>query len=183
MSLSHPGGHAAAALVMSGLYLVPLGALATGGGHGHSDDIGQVGEAGADTRTVELVMSDNYFEPEALNVAPGETIQLTIKNEGAVVHSLSIGTEHVHEERQEGVADMISHGMLSTNAIDHSMMSMDMGDHGMDHDSGDVVFVGPGESVEFVWTFPTEGELEFACNMPGHYDSGMMGEIVFEAGS
>lgn len=31
----------------------------------------------------------------------------------------------------------------------------------------------PGETAEVVWTFNTKSELEFACNIPGHYDCGM----------
>lgn len=169
--------------VAAAAFIVPTATFAGSGGHGHSDDVGHVAEASADTRTISLSMQDNYFEPETLRVAPGETVRLVLINEGGLVHSVSIGTEHMHEERQEGVEEMISHGMLSTTAIDHSMTSMDMGDHGMDHSAGEVVFVAPGETAELTWTFPADGTVEFACNMPGHYDSGMMGEIVFEAGS
>ena len=34
-----------------------------------------------------------------------------------------------------------------------------------------------GETAEIVWTFPAHAALEFACNVPGHYDSGMVGKI------
>jgi uncharacterized cupredoxin-like copper-binding protein len=35
-----------------------------------------------------------------------------------------------------------------------------------------------GKSAEVVWTFPAEGALEFACNVPGHYAAGMAGDFV-----
>ena len=34
--------------------------------------------------------------------------------------------------------------------------------------------------TELVWKFTSATDLEFACNVPGHYDAGMMGEIDFK---
>jgi uncharacterized cupredoxin-like copper-binding protein len=31
-----------------------------------------------------------------------------------------------------------------------------------------------------VWTFTEKADLEFACNVPGHYQAGMYGDIDFE---
>ena len=39
------------------------------------------------------------------------------------------------------------------------------------------VFAGAGKKSEVIWKFTKMTELEFACNVPGHYDSGMMGPI------
>jgi len=41
------------------------------------------------------------------------------------------------------------------------------------------VMLAPGESRELVWKFSRPMEIEFACNMPGHYESGMLGRIDF----
>jgi len=35
-----------------------------------------------------------------------------------------------------------------------------------------------GRSGEVIWTFSNAGTLEFACLIPGHYESGMHGPIV-----
>ena len=48
--------------------------------------------------------------------------------------------------------------------------------HGM-HDEPNSVLLEPGKSAEIVWKFPEHAELEFACNVPGHYDAGMQGPI------
>ncbi len=40
------------------------------------------------------------------------------------------------------------------------------------------VTIAPGETAELVWTAPGNVErLEYACNLPGHYESGMSGNI------
>jgi uncharacterized cupredoxin-like copper-binding protein len=51
--------------------------------------------------------------------------------------------------------------------------------HGM-HSDPNSVLLEPGQSGEVVWTFPRDGEIEFACNVPGHYEAGMQGR--FELG-
>jgi uncharacterized cupredoxin-like copper-binding protein len=39
------------------------------------------------------------------------------------------------------------------------------------------VYLKPGETKELIWTFGNVAELEYACNVPGHYESGMHGEL------
>jgi uncharacterized cupredoxin-like copper-binding protein len=48
--------------------------------------------------------------------------------------------------------------------------------HGM-HNEPNSLLLEPGKSGEIIWKFPKHAKLEFACNVPGHYDAGMMGEI------
>jgi len=49
-------------------------------GHGHGGQIGEPGEASKASRTIEVVMYDNYYEPETISVAPGnrETILIVV---------------------------------------------------------------------------------------------------------
>ena len=47
----------------------------------------------------------------------------------------------------------------------------------MQHSSG--VMVAPGRTESFVWTFARTPDLEFACDIPGHYEDGMRGPIAF----
>ena len=49
-------------------------------------------------------------------------------------------------------------------------------DKGM-HDEANSVLLEPGKSGEVIWTFPEHAELEFACNVPGHYETGMHGKV------
>ena len=76
---------------------------------------------------------------------------------------------------------MMDHGMLTPTGIDHAMMKMDhskMGMPQMKHDDPNAVLVAPGKTGELVWTFPRDARLEFACNIPGHYQTGMVGRIT-----
>jgi uncharacterized cupredoxin-like copper-binding protein len=45
------------------------------------------------------------------------------------------------------------------------------------HDNG--VTVLPGETATFVWTFARAADLQFACDIPGHYEDGMHGAVSF----
>jgi len=61
--------------------------------------------------------------------------------------------------------------------MDHSAMGHgDMG--GMKHDDPNSVLVEPGKTAELTWTFSKAGALEFACNIPGHYQAGMVGKLT-----
>ena len=41
------------------------------------------------------------------------------------------------------------------------------------------VLVEPGETKELVWTFTAPADVQFACNISGHYQSGVVGTIRF----
>ena len=88
----------------------------------------------------------------------------------------------MHAEHQKEMMTMMEHGMLTATGMNHDMMKMDhsgMGMSGHVHDDPNSVLVEPGKTQEIVWKFVAATGLEFACNVPGHYESGMMGEIEF----
>lgn len=182
----------AAALTASALMpLVPLQAApghSGGHGHGHGNAaIGEPGKAAEASRTVTIVMGDNYYEPERIEVSAGETIRFIVQNKGEFLHEFNIATPEMHAAHQKEMAVMFEHGMLTPTRIDHEMMKMDhskMGmSHSMQHDDPNSVLLEPGQSGELVWKFPSSGTLEFACNIPGHYETGMVGAVQFRAGS
>ena len=149
-----------------------------GGGHGHAASIGEQGKASEVTRVIEIVMSDNWFEPEQISVASGETVRFILKNKGEFVHEFNIGTAAMHAKHQTEMAVMFDHGVLEVDKINYDKMKMDMGGgKTMDHDDPNSVLLEPEKSAEIVWKFGSSARLEFACNIPGHYDAGMMGDI------
>ena len=156
------------------------------GGHGHggASAIGKPGDPAQASRTIEVTMRDNFYEPEQIEVKAGETIRFVVTNQGQFLHEFNIGTAAMHAEHQKEMATMMQHGMITPTAIDQKRMKMDHGGgHMMKHDDTNAVLVGPGKSAEVVWTFTAPAELEFACNVPGHYEAGMMGHIRFHGGS
>lgn len=141
-----------------------------GGEHSHSHDddngqmevmaIGMPGSAENVSRTIDVIMretddGDMIFEPNAFDISMGETIRFDVANKGELEHEFVIDTV-------EGNAE---HKIL--------MAAMDM-----EHDDPNSVRLDPGMSDEVIWTFANEGTFEFACLIPGHYESGMHGPIV-----
>ena len=147
-------------------------------GHGKNAATGQPGDPAKASRTIEVQMFDNYYEPESLSIKEGETVRFIIHNKGALVHEFNIATAEMHVAHQPEMMMMVQHGVLMGDRIDHDAakaMQASMG-HGM-HEEPNSVLLEPGKSGEIVWTFPEHAELQFACNVPGHYDAGMQGDI------
>ena len=110
----------------------------------------------------------------------GETIRIKVRNEGDFVHEFNIGTPDMHMEHQSEMQMMTSMNVLLPDRIDRAAakkMQASMG-HGM-HNDPNSVLLEPGKSAEIIWTFPKNIDvaLEFGCNVPGHYESGMVGEF------
>ncbi len=175
---------AAAATVALSTSGTALAAGAHDGGHGHAGAFafGDPGKPSEASRTIEITMADNYYEPEKLVIQAGETIRFVVKNEGEFLHEFNLGTAAMHAEHQKEMMTMMEHGMLSATGMNHEMMKMDHGSMGMSghvHDDPNSILVEPGKTQEIVWKFAAATGLEFACNVPGHYEAGMMGEIEF----
>ena len=47
----------------------------------------------------------------------------------------------------------------------------------MEHDERNMVTAKPGATQSFVWKFTKPGTFQFACNIPGHAEVGMVGKI------
>ncbi|MFE8069969.1 cupredoxin domain-containing protein [Marinobacteraceae bacterium S3BR75-40.1] len=144
-----------------------------GGHHGGSVDIGQPGQAGNADRTVKVVMKDNFYDPEKVTVKKGETIRFQIRNEGSLVHEFNIGTRKMHQGHRGEMMNMVKQGIIQGGELHHDKMQS----HGMKHDDPNSVLLEPGKSAEIVWEFNSDADLQFACNVPGHYESGMVGDI------
>ena len=149
-------------------------------GHGHGAAVGQPAPASAASRTVQVTMHDNYYEPETVTAKAGETIRFVVRNAGQLVHEFNIGSAAMHAAHQNEMQMMVDHGVLKPDHIDRQAaqhMQATMG-HGM-HNEPNSILLEPGQTGEITWSFPqgADVDLEFACNVPGHYDAGMQGEI------
>ncbi len=149
-----------------------------GGGHAHAVNIGEPGKASEATRIIEIVMTDNRFARGRISVDKGQTIRFVVKNKGEFVHEFNVGTAAMHAKHQKEMAMMFERDIIGADTIHHDKMKMDMGGgHTMAHNDPNSVLLEPGKSAEIVWKFDTDAKLEFACNLPGHYQSGMKGEF------
>lgn len=166
--MSHDSGHGNAAMSGGGH---------GGGGHGAAQDIGRAGVN--PTRTINITMGDNYYEPERIALAHGETVRFVITNTGSFLHEFNINTAASHAEHGPMMAMMFEMGALEPDRINHAVMNASKGTgHDMSHDAPNSVLIEPGQTREVTWTFDTMKDLEFACNIPGHYDSGMVGDFA-----
>ena len=77
----------------------------------------------------------------------------------------------MHKGHRGEMMAMMESGSLLPDRIDHSKM----GD--MKHDDPNSILLEPGQKGEVVWKFGTSGEVQFACNVPGHYEDGMVGRF------
>ena len=154
---------------LSLLITAPAFAAGTHGG-GHDDDghgdmhkemaVGMPGKAEAVDRTIDVTMRETddgemIFEPAAFDIKEGETIRFAVTNKGEIEHEFVIDTMEGNAEHKE------------------SMAKMDM-----EHDDPNSVRLDSGMEGEVIWTFANEGTFEFACLIPGHYESGMHGPIT-----
>lgn len=165
------------ALVVIATLSFSISALADAG---HAD-IGIPGKASATQRTIDITLGEMYFKPETLSVKAGETVRFVVKNEGQLLHEFNIGTSDMHTHHREAMAMMTEHGMLTPTGINSERMNMDHGQMGMGpmkHDDSNSVLVEPGKTMELVWTFPKSGALQVACDLPGHSEAGMVGQIA-----
>ena len=169
------------AAVTISLSATAIAAGTHGGGDGHGAASGAPGDASDVSRTITVEMYDNYYEPESITVSPGETVRFMVENKGNLVHEFNIGTPDAHEGHQEEMKMMVEHGVIQGGKLNHDMMEMDMG-HGqtMKHNAPNSVLLEPGQSQEVIWKFSENTAIEFACNVPGHYQAGMYGDVKFQ---
>lgn len=121
---------------------------------------GIAGDAKDAKRTITVRMGDDMrFAPRHLEVKLGETVRLRAENKGKVMHEIVIGTRTELEAHAE---------MMKKHP-------------GMEHDEPYMAHVAPGQRGDIVWTFNREGDFEFACLLPGHFEAGMRGTIRVRA--
>jgi uncharacterized cupredoxin-like copper-binding protein len=144
----------------------------------HTYDFGQPAAAAKATRSVEVVMGDMSFNPKTIEVKAGETVRFVLVNKGQLLHEFNLGDAAMHASHQQEMLQMLQSGTLTSTGMkemDHSKMAGM--DHGMKHDDPNSVLVEPGKTAELTWTFSKVTHLEFACNIPGHYQAGMVGKL------
>ncbi|KMK67561.1 copper-binding protein [Puniceibacterium sp. IMCC21224] len=135
---------------------------------GHDDDhaaehaemmIGMPGDPSNVDRTIDVSMRETddgamIFDPAAFEIGQGETIRFNVMNMGELEHEFVLDSVEGNAEHKE------------------MMAAMDM-----EHDDPNSIRLDTGASGEVLWTFSNAGTFEFACLIPGHYESGMHGPI------
>ncbi|MFC4172407.1 plastocyanin/azurin family copper-binding protein [Microvirga sp. GCM10011540] len=140
-------------------------ALAGPGEAGHSHKSFAAGEPGDAkkpvARTIEVTMKETedakmLFEPSQVEIKRGEQVKFVLKNAGQVDHEFML----------DSVQNNAKHKVAMEQNPD------------MEHDDPNGRRLAPKGSSEIVWRFTKAGTFEFACLIPGHYESGMKGTVV-----
>ena len=144
-----------AAAVLAALFPVLASANGT---HEHTSASvdGHLGTADATTRTIAITASEMAFNRAQVDYRAGETIRFRVTNTGELAHEFVIATSVEHVEHRAEMAAMT-----------------DMG--GMNEDAPNAIMLQPGETKDLVWQFGDAMDMEFACDIPGHAESGMIG--------
>lgn len=132
--------------------------------------IGKPGKIENVTRIINIKLYDNYFEPKNIQAKKGETILFNIENLGQLVHEYSIATKKMHIKHQPEMLELFNKNILTATKIDKEKIKFV-------HSHKNSVLLEPQEEKKIIWKFDTTINLQAACNVPGHYEAGMAGDI------
>jgi uncharacterized cupredoxin-like copper-binding protein len=127
---------------------------------------GTRGEAGATTRrssvlgpgivTVKIRIERSHFSPGRVRVHPHTTVQFVVVNRDPIGHEFIIGDAEVHARHEGG------------HEATHPPVPGE-------------VSIPPLSTGTTTFELHEPGVVEFACHLPGHFQYGMVGEVVVVA--
>ena len=140
--------------------------------------IGSKGKESEVSRVIKVIMYDNYYEPNSFKVNAGETIKFEVENAGMLVHEFNIANKMMHIKHQPEMQKMTENGILLAFSIDkEKMKKMAKMDKSMAHSHNNSVLLEPKQKGEIIWKFDNVANIEVACNVPGHYQAGMIAKV------
>ena len=140
--------------------------------------IGSKGKESEVSRTIKVVMYDNYYEPSSFQIKAGETIKFEVENAGKLVHEFNIANKMMHLKHQPEMKKMVENEILLVDTIDKvKMKKMSKIDKSMGHSHSNSVLLEPKQKGDIIWKFDNAINIEVACNVPGHYQAGMIAKV------
>ena len=140
--------------------------------------IGEEGNMSEVSKVIEVKMYDNYYEPSEFEISKNQTIKFIVYNYGELVHEFNIATKEMHIKHQPEMMMMVEKDILLGDRIDlKKMKEAAKTDHSMAHSHSNSVLLEPKKSADLIWKFSKNTKLEAACNIPGHYESGMVAKV------
>ena len=139
-------------------------------------------------RTIEIELTDFQFSPDLAAVSTGQTVEFIVTNHGALEHEFRVTTQHGIDEHIAGGHQEHMDDDDMGDMDDDDMGDMDDDDMGDmdDDDMGDLgdmpmLVIPPGQTMTLTVTMPDDPTTytRFVCLIPGHYEAGMVGEIVY----
>ncbi|NOH35655.1 copper-resistant cuproprotein CopI [Vibrio chagasii] len=121
-------------------------------------EVGMPATGAKPDKVVHVLLSDDMkitFKNK-IEIEPNDVVQFVVMNTGKIDHEFSIGS--------------------AAEQLEHREMMKNMGNHA--HDSGSTVTVKPGKAKQLLWHFHGDNHVEFACNIPGHAEAGMVKSVT-----
>jgi len=126
---------------------------------GHTFAAGEPGDPKKPFRVIEVTMTDGpgsmSYSPDRIEVRKGEQIKFVLKNTGHLAHEFLLDSFEANAKHK---------------------IEMEKNPE-MEHDDPNGKRLEPKKSAEILWRFTKAGTFEFACLIPGHYETGMKGVI------
>ena len=140
--------------------------------------IGSKGNVNDVSRVIKVIMYDNYYEPSSFQIKAGETIKFEVENAGELVHEFNIANKMMHIKHQPEMEKMVENEILFADSIDKvKMKKMAKMDKSMGHSHSNSVLLEPKQKGDIIWKFDNAVNIEVACNVPGHYQAGMIAKV------
>ena len=140
--------------------------------------IGSKGNENDISRVIKVIMYDNYYKPSSFQINAGETIKFEVENAGELVHEFNIANKMMHMKHQPEMEKMVENEILFADSIDKDKMKkMAKMDKSMGHSHSNSVLLEPKQNGDIIWKFDNAVNIEVACNVPGHYQAGMIAKV------
>ena len=140
--------------------------------------IGSKGNENNISRVIKVIMYDNYYKPSSFQINAGETIKFEVENAGELVHEFNIANKMMHMKHQPEMEKMVENEILFADSIDKDRMKkMAKMDKSMGHSHSNSVLLEPKQKGDIIWKFDNAVNIEIACNVPGHYQVGMIAKV------
>ena len=103
--------------------------------------------------TVKIRITRSHFSPSRIRVRPHTTVQFVVVNRDPIGHEFIIGNAEVHARHESG------------HEASHPPVPGE-------------VSIPPLSTGTTTFELHEPGTVEFACHLPGHFQYGMVGEVV-----
>jgi uncharacterized cupredoxin-like copper-binding protein len=144
-------------IILLGLIILPLAFVACASGG--------TAETAPEPKAVTLIATDIAYDIEQIDVSAGQTVELTLDNQGVLEHDFTIVEIPLADE----VTTIEEAGEMEAHDAEHAAEENDVHIAAPTADQGTIAF-----------TPAAPGEYVYYCTVSGHREAGMEGVLIVE---